>query len=379
MRTFEACVWMWEFKLNKIVGVSGIIGCIALFAFKTSWALILVTQPAPNSGSAYISHQHECLEDNGKGVPCPDSVEMDNTVQHKIRLHFENGFYTEIDKLYDAYRSGTERFKDGRWKLAKLEQALENGFNQRDSWKKDLERLKDWQAKNPKSFIAKFAEASYWRAYAWKGRGTKYSKDTPKEAWELFEARLNNSLNILSELYPEAVRNPSWYPMMIRVALSLGAQRSQIRAIFDEGQKRFPQYHSIYLAMAITLEPRWGGSTATYDGFAREAAKLTADFEGDGMYARIYWAVDFEGMMPFKNGATSPTWKSLKSAFDSLEVRYTNSEHNRNQFAHVACRTNDSVLYRKIRSRLGIYANEASFTVTPLDACDAKHGWSATK
>jgi hypothetical protein len=346
----------------------------AILSTEIGLAGVSVLGPAPNSGSAYATHVHQCL-DGDKLVACPDSVEMDSDVQNKMYLHFVNGAYAEIDKAYNTFRTGKERFKDGRWKLVKLEQAIEKGFENRDSWKKDLDRLKAWQTQNPKSFIAKFAEASYWRAYAWHARGNGYSKETPKEAWELYRLRLNQSLRILTDLYPEASTNPSWYPMMIRVALSMGAEPAQIRAIFDEGQKLFPQYHSIYFAMATVYEPRWGGSASLFDNFAKEAVKMTNAFEGDGMYARIYWTVDFRGLIPFENRKTSPTWQSLKIGFDSLQARYTKSEHNKSQFAHVVCRTTESALYRQVRNDLGIYVDEALFTVAPLDACDAKHGW----
>jgi hypothetical protein len=61
---------------------------------------------------------------------------MDLTVIQTTRFHFEKGKYAEIDKLYETYRNGTERFKDGRWKLVQLEEAIEHGFIYRDTWKK---------------------------------------------------------------------------------------------------------------------------------------------------------------------------------------------------------------------------------------------------
>jgi hypothetical protein len=142
------------------------------------------------------------------------------------------------------------------------------------SLRKDLERIKTWQAQNPKSFIAKFSEASYWRAYAWNARGTAHSKNVPNEAWELYQSRLITALQVLTELYSDTEHHPSWFPMMIRVALSLGVEKNQIQAIFDQGQKRFPQYQSIYLAMAVALEPRWGGSVEMFDTFAENAVNL---------------------------------------------------------------------------------------------------------
>jgi Domain of unknown function (DUF4034) len=354
------------------------LACAALSAAFASSAEIWVTQPEPSSATAYIGHVYECVHSN-KLIACPDTTEMDLTVRQKIRFHFEKGAYGEIDKLYDAYRGGTERFKDGRWKLVKLEEAIENGFISRDNWNKDLERLKAWQTQNPKSFIAKFSEASYWRAFAWKARGTAHSKNVENEGWELYQSRLNNALRVLTELYPESKHHPSWYPMMIRVALSMGAEHKQIRSIFDQGQKLFPEYHSIYLAMAVAYEPRWGGSVAIFDQFAHDAASMSAKFEGPGMYARIYWLVDMRGRHPFENSGSVPSWKSLKNGFEALEKRYPNSEHIKNQFAHLACRTDDSALYMRIRNELGILSDVRSFVTTPLDACDAKHGWVNSK
>ncbi len=99
--------------------------------------------------------------------------------------------------------------------------------------------------------------------------------------------------------------------------------------------------------MARHFEPKWGGSTAKYELFADSVAEQTKNFEGMGMYARLYWLVDRRQGIPFTNDPLAPpSWKKLRAGYEDLIRLYPSSIHNLGKYAGVACRSTDGELYR---------------------------------
>lgn len=105
--------------------------------------------------------------------------------------------------------------------------------------------------------------------------------------------------------------------------------------------------------------------------------------EGVGLYARLYQLVDYQdGGLPFPGDADGPPdWETLKSRYESLMRRYPSSMGIVADFASVACRSPDSLLYRSLRSR--IVGNEKdAYRSTggnfQVDICDRRHHWQAS-
>ena len=131
--------------------------------------------------------------------------------------------------------------------------------------------------------------------------------------------------------------------------------------------------------MAKHYQPKWGGSAAQYENFANRAAEHTKDFEGMGMYARVYWLVDHNGGIPFTNdGRQAPSWRKLKAGYEDLIRLYPSSIHNLGKFAGVACRSSEGDLYRSLRTRIAGYEHSAEM-VDPVDVCDRRHQWVPSK
>jgi hypothetical protein len=313
----------------------------------------------------------------GKSVECSDTALFYLEGRKLVREAFMFGRFDEAEALFEKWISGTDRFPDGRWKLSMYEEGLERYFEDLDQAEEvTLAKIQRWQQLFPDSFAAKYAEALYWRQAAWKARGQYYANTVTKEGWVLFRERLAKADAILTKLEPKAVRYPTWYHVRIANLIEQGRQ-DEAEKVYKEGQARFPDSHYIYLQMARAHQPKWGGSREAFDKFAREVAKHTAALEGNGMYARLYWMVDYTTDIPLESEQSKyPSWKLLKSGFEDLEKHYPGSIHNRRKYAAFACRSNESALYRKLRSEISVYAGVGeAFTVVPVDACDLRHGW----
>lgn len=312
-----------------------------------------------------------------KQIPCSDSQMFSYEGSMLVQSAFNDMDFDELDKLYEQWCTGKDRFPDGLWKLSRYGDGLAANFSSWNKWSKDLETIKRWQNLHPKSEAAQYVEAVYWREYAWKARGSGYASSVSKEGWEIFRERLHKSEDIIDALRKVPFRCPAPYPLTLSLLNDRGATEEEFLAVYTEGTSRFPEYHNIYFSMATHYEPRWGGSVEKYDAFAKRAAEQTKKFEGMGMYARIYWLVDNKYEIPFhEQSPQPPEWKKLHAGYEDLMRRYPSSMHNLGKYAGVACRTRDSKLYRELRSKIVGYEYSADM-VDSIDVCDRRHQWNS--
>lgn len=320
-----------------------------------------------------------CFDDvKKKTVVCPDALVTYDHAGYFVSSAYSADNFDEMDTLFDRWCTGKDRWTDGTWKLETYSSQMVTQFEAWQRWTDDLAKLKRWQAQKPDSFAAKYLEALYWRSYAWKARGQGSAGKVSKEGWELFRERLAKADAVLHEIQPK-VTCAAWYPLRISVALDMG-KNDVARAAFDEGVKRFPEYHKIYLQMKRGYEPRWGGTLEDFEAFAHESVKLTKHFEGRGMYARIYADSDNAYGVPFDpDNVPFPTWKMLKAGHDDLMKKYPTSHTNVNVYAAVACRSKDSALYRKLRTQSAEFLMGAPWVNVPVQECDLRHNWKSPK
>jgi Domain of unknown function (DUF4034) len=312
-----------------------------------------------------------------KQVPCSDSEMFFHEGSALVQRAINARDFAQLDKLYEQWCTGNDRFPDGRWKLSQYGDGLSQNFSAWNTWVKDLNAIQMWRKAHPKSEAALYAEAVYWHAYAWKARGSGYAASVSKEGWELYRERLTQSKAILAMLEAVNSRCPAHYPLRLSVMTELGASENQLLAVYSDGTRRFPEYHNIYFAMATHYQPKWGGSVKQYDAFANQVAQQTKSFEGMGMYARIYWLVDRESGIPFSERLSQPPeWKKLQAGYEDLMRKYPSSMHNLVKYAGVACRTSDSKLYRELRSKIVGYEQSADM-VDSVDVCDKRHQWTS--
>jgi hypothetical protein len=313
-----------------------------------------------------------------KHVLCRDHLLVRTAGEALVERAFAAKDFTALDRLYDTWSKGIERFPDGRWKLSTFRTALSALFEREAAASQHLTTIQAWQQTRTTSFAAKFIEALYWRDVAWQARGHGFARDVSKEAWASFDARLDKAEAILRALEPRATTYPDWYVLRINL-LTDRSKRSTVRArdVFAEGTRHFPEYHDLYFAAARGAEPNWNGSAADYEAFANEAAGIAENFEGVGMYARIYARVDEPYRMPFDPARSNlPTWQRLQAGYDALLRRYPSSLWLTNQYASVACRANAGDVYRRLREAIGTRVENEVFGVVSVQECDRRHHWS---
>ncbi len=314
-----------------------------------------------------------------KKIPCPDSALFFHEGQSPVQRALNARDFKQLDALYDQWCTGKDRFPDGRWKLSQYPEALARNFSAWNNWTKDLAMLQAWRQESPQSEAAAYAEAIYWRTYAWKSRGAGYASTVSKEGWDIFRERLAKAKEALVGSRAQGHRCAAPYAFDLYLMKEMGATEDEVKAAYADAARKFPEYHNIHFAMARVYEPKWGGSAAQYERFATQVAEQTKSFEGMGMYARLYWAVDRRNDLPFLNQpGQAPHWAKLKAGYDDLMRLYPSSMHNLGKYAGVACRSTDSELYRSLRTKLDGHEHEAEM-LDPVDVCDRRHQWVAGK
>jgi hypothetical protein len=311
----------------------------------------------------------------GSSVPCPDSELFVLEGSLPVQAAFNDNDFKSLDRIYEQWCTGKDRFLDGRWKLSQYGDALYQLFETWRDWPTALRMIKAWQQSPPGSNAALYAEAVYWRAYAWSGRGGGFADTVSREGWELFHERLVFAKAALIELKKRGRDCPAPYVAWLNILLESGATEEELQAVYKEGIGKYPEYQNIYFAMSRHYDPKWGGTAEKYESFASQVAEQTKEFEGMGMYARLYWLVDNKNSVPFRGEASSPPhWQKLKAGYDDLVRLYPRSFYNLGKYAGVACRSSDSELYRKLRTRIAGYEQTAAMN-DPVDVCDRRHKW----
>lgn len=240
-----------------------------------------------------------------------------------------------------------------------------------------LLRLSDWRRTVPQSVYPDLLEAAFFRTWAWSARGSGVAKSVSATQWEIFRARINLASAALEHVSTRAVDHPFWYLLSMNVALDASSPRDQIRALFDAGATRSPEYHPLHAAMIRALLPRWGGSTAKVaefiDDFSRSRTAAT--------YARLVWTyarLEGDESEIFDEGLIS--WPRVQLGFGELLRRHPRSDYLLNAYANLACRKGDAATYRELRNRPGWRVSTTAWTEElDLGTCDRRFDDSGTR
>ena len=307
------------------------------------------------------------------GVPC-DIATQSNVDGLPLQAKWSEGDFAGIERQMMAWCDDKQRYPDGRSKMMAFTNAFRLQFTSWQEWDKERDKLARWHAAAPDSLAESLVEAMYWRDYAWKARGGGYASTVPKEAWELFGERMAMASASLQRSAAQAHACPLWYDLTLQTMLESGQDLLKIEAVYDQAIAIFPASLDIRFAMANVYTERWGGSAQDYERFALRATAQTSQFEGRGMYARLYWLQDCNCSTALEFTAYSrPQWRALKAGFEDLLKHYPGDLGTENKYASLACRANDRETYLKLRKQLGkaIYGDQwpSSYSV---DVCDRR-------
>jgi len=147
---------------------------------------------------------------------------------------------------------------------------------------------------------------------AWESRGGGWASSVTEEGWKGFRYFLTEAYRSLAEAMELAPENVSAKVAMMSVAMGLGAQPDQIKALCAQAEVSNPGDTNAFSGAAYALLPRWLGNADTYVDF------LTTGFQDRpnsyGKFRALYNMVRLTsdwGDQNAKQVVTSPAVKRL--------------------------------------------------------------------
>jgi hypothetical protein len=143
------------------------------------------------------------------------------------------------------------------------------------------------------------------------------------------------------------ISDPRWNNMIVEIANLQEISPTEYAALVIVALDRHPDYYPTYFEIMTHYEPKWGGSAAAIEKFARESVARSRANEGEGMYARIYW---YAAQSLYDNDlfrSSSVDWLEMKKGIDDVLKAFPD-QWNINNFAKFACIAKDKEKTREL-------------------------------
>lgn len=288
-------------------------------------------------------------------APGADELEDRKIIGTEVSNLFMQEQFGELERLADQYRTTGERTRSGLWKLTPFYSgisAVADSDNKGDRYWSTIEtRALRWVEAYPASPTPRIAYALILIGHAWKFRGSGRAKDVSPEDWKTFHEYMNKARAYLLEHKDIAGSDPRWYEAMLTVARAENRDIKRFDELVDEATARYPYFYQIYFGAIDYLAPKWHGSKEQIEAFANFAVSKTADQDGMGMYARVYW---YAAQTQFHDRLftdSSVVWDRMKQGIADVLRQYPD-QWNINNFAHFACLAWDRDETRELMGRI---------------------------
>lgn len=155
-----------------------------------------------------------------------------------------------------------------------------------------LARYADWWARNKSdpAAAAVYARALTVAGYVWRGSGC--AESVAAEGWDKLRDYCGQARGVLAHAGPRGRRHWLWRQADFTLTFAAWGCEAEDEGLllpsFAAVQTLDPHEFGIYDDRALHLLPRWSGSLAAVDRFARASADRTAAQFGELLYARIY-------------------------------------------------------------------------------------------
>lgn len=195
-----------------------------------------------------------------------------------------------LETTSQKFRTEKQRMPSGRWSLERFYYILQDhcGMDSKEQVSPFMtEFYAKWQAEYPKSPAPSIILASCHYAAAMNLRGKGYAHEVWQDAWAPMIEKLEQGLAILEKNKALAGHDPHWYAVKSYMQLHLNVPDRVFAENIEEAIRVEPLYYSHYNARFTRLLPRWGGSYALAERWARRASARTSASYGDAIYAHM--------------------------------------------------------------------------------------------
>ncbi len=284
-----------------------------------------------------------------------DELEDRQQIGAQASALFMQERFAELEQLADRYRTTEARTRSGLWKLTLFYSGLTDlAFSDEKSdkyWDSIESKALRWVDAFPDSPTPRIAYSLVLIGHAWMFRGGGWGSEVKSQDWKPFHEYMKKAETYLLEHKDIAAADPRWYETMLAVARAQDWDIQRFKQLVDEAVARYPYFYQIYFAAIDYLAPKWHGSRQQIEAFADFAVSKTAEREGTGMYARIYW---YAAQAQYRDRLftdSSVVWSKMKKSIEDVLQRYPD-QWNINNFAHFACLAWDRDETRELMGRI---------------------------
>lgn len=154
-------------------------------------------------------------------------------------------------------------------------------------WQHGLDRLVAWQSARPDSALAMAAQIEYQTSWAWDIRSGDTADQVGPEQWKQMNEHLSRAGVLVAALPTTALQSPLVCRAVLRWGHLAGLPAPQMRALWADFDRRFPDSLDLALLWGQHLLPQWGGQPGEWERFATSWANRREGEAGDIRYAQF--------------------------------------------------------------------------------------------
>jgi hypothetical protein len=263
-------------------------------------------------------------------------------LQAQVLSLVEAGRFAEITARTEADLADGTRLPDGAWRGYETFMVFEEALRKRPVddpiWRTLLPALRE-RSETRTGNVFLYVQALHTRA--WNVRGGGYAGTVTTQKHESYRELMALARDALDRHRDALSTSPMWWAQRTTVANELGEGPARLSALFQEGVRRFPDFHPIYLTRVRALTPKWGGSEDAMLDLLDTIAAMPEPALKEGLYARATWIAENEGTPLF----VDPRFKKdvWRASFDALLTRWPDTR-NRQRYFFTACEMSDKAL-----------------------------------
>jgi len=278
-------------------------------------------------------------------------LETREEIKNNVRALFTAKDYNSLNNVGYSYLKDKSRTSSGLWKLSLYYVGLSGIPNSKVTdphyWKNLKEQVQTWSDFDRKASFPHMIYVNMLISEAWMYRGSGWAREVREEDWKPFREKIEEARLYLEEHSQLKSQDPRWYENMLTIAKAQNWNVSNFYKLLDEALDAHPQFYEIYFRAINYLQPRWHGSVEEIEEFANYAINKSRKYEGNGMYARIYWYVSQEEYGHQLFTKSKVRWEQMKLGIDDVIDKYPD-QWNINNFALFSCLANDKKMTNKL-------------------------------
>jgi hypothetical protein len=189
-------------------------------------------------------------------------------VQQQVSDWFNQGNYSDLEKMYRHFRDDHVRTSGGTFALdEEFYSSLFNNLYGKTGtlspddviWRQDEISLKKWMAQFPTSPAPRIAYAELLRMHGWAYRGEDTSDKVKVKNLPPFHKYIRSSRQYLNSIKDLSKKDPHWYVESLLIAIVENLSENEYKTILDEAVEKYPYYYNIYYTAVQHYLPIWGG------------------------------------------------------------------------------------------------------------------------